>query len=302
MRPVRSVAGVPRMCGAVMGGRLLVAALLVVSLAPSSWANSLSDFAVFGGTNVFIWDGPTVSGQVGSNGAVFAGASTLYGPVVGGGVFTSGGGNRIFGDMRFNGGVTLADTDKHVGQIYSSGYTAVDLPATMYPGDLPGTSGPLLNASVTLSAGSYRYDSIGGTLHLDLHPSQDPIAVYVDGDVSISDVSVSIWDGQQYLPYAQAIADPVLRALAQNVYFETGGSWFSTGEWFGLIYAPNSGASIWEGSNITGAVWAGQDVSLYSNSQVNVIPEPITAVGLVLGVSALGGVVRRRFAASLRRG
>jgi hypothetical protein len=280
-----------------MGVRLLVAALLVVSLASSSWATSLSDFAVFGGGNVFIWEGSTVNGQVGSNGPVFAQDSTLNGPVVGGGVFTSGGGNRILGDMRFNGGVTLGPGDVVTGDIYPTdpppyppGNSPVVLPPTMYPVTLPITSGSLYNATVYLSAGERRrYDSITGTLDLYLRPSLDSIDVYVDGGVSISNVTVWVWDGTQYVSYAQAVADPALRAMVQNVYFETGQDWYiGSGEWFGLIYAPNGRASIGPGPGsdtvgavgITGAVWAGKDVYL---SQVNAIPEPITAVGLVLG-------------------
>jgi hypothetical protein len=291
-----------------VGLRLLVATLLVAGLASSSWATSLSDFAVFAGGNLYtglsLWDGSAVTGQVGSNSNVFAESSTLNGSVVGGGDFGTGGGNRILGDMRFNGSITLdtAGGDWVAGHIYSSGYSAVALPSTMYPepGNLPVSSGSLSDATLTLSAGRYRYDFIAGTLNLQLDPSQGSIDVYVDGGVWLDSASVSIWDGQQYVPYAQAVADPALRALAQNVFFETGGSWAMTsGEWFGRIYAPNGGVSIGalpgtdviRAVDITGAVWAGQDVTLGVNSKVNVIPEPITALGLVLG--GLAAMVRR---------
>jgi len=343
MRSVRSVTGFPRMCGAAMGGRLLVAALLVVGLAPASWATSLSDYAVFGGTNVKISDGSSVNGQVGSNGSVYLGSGISIGPASGGDSFFSGGGNVVRGDLNFNGyykdmfndeffngGVSLGPKDVVDGKVFygnaiggtfygadaqwldkpvtfSPGTYSTVAPQPLYPGDpLPSSSFPD-GSSVTLYGGNQYYcsgDLYMDALNLTLDLTDGPIHVYVDGSVSLGSVHVWLKNGDATISYDDALASPDLRALAQSVYFETAGDlgWNSTGEWFGQIYASEDSVIIGAGSNVTGSIWARDDVNIHEGSEVNVIPEPLTAVGLVLGVLAVGGVVRRRFAASLRRG
>ena len=240
MRSVRSVAGFPRMCGVAMVGRLLVAALLVVGLAPASWANSLTDFAVFGGGDVFIFDGCTVNGQVGSNGSVFLGSGTSIGPSSGGGAFYSDGGNLVRGDLNFNGfvdkdkrpqGVILGPHDVVDGNILTiengfydaagathgtvgwatEPYSILDLSNTGYSVD-PLTSSPLpVTPAVTLSGGNpyyYSGDIFMNALDLTLDLTHGPIYVYVTGDVSLSNVHVWLADGGTPVSYDDALANP----------------------------------------------------------------------------------------------
>jgi hypothetical protein len=308
-----------RTCLACTCAGVLVAASLAGPLAPRAGATSLSDFTVFGGTGVSIWEGSTVNGQVGSNSAVsLYGSGISTGSVLGEVGFFSLGGNSVGGDVNFNGGVFLGAGDVVQGNVLTSeygffgagaqvngsviwpgSYSAVALPPTMYPGHLPaGSMAFPSDPIVELSSGDYRYTTINrGTLTLRLNPAGGLIYVHVDTDVTLGTVQLESWDGAAYAPYGQAIADPALRGLADQVYFETAGGWASAGEWFGQIYAPEGSVFLGAGSNVTGSLWAGQDVYVHGGSDVNVIPEPVTAVGLVLGISALAGWVRRRRAA-----
>ncbi|MBE3123926.1 MAG: hypothetical protein IMZ65_03910, partial [Planctomycetes bacterium] len=329
----------------------LVAALLAL-VAPAAWGNSVSysldDFAVFGGSGVFLsGNGITVAGRTGSNGGLSAfGTGVTTGPVLtGGGIYfdegshigaiianqsvfipdgsTVGGGidagGTPDGHGGYIGGVYLGPGATVAGSVTAGGGVYLGLGATVtgaisqgVPEALRQTmaavdasarrtdfdaSDPLILISGTtqvLSAGAHYYTSIDAESNVVLHidpwvsgrTATAPVSLFVTGNVTFGNgLQVFILNqAGAPVPFADALADPVLSAAALAGYAETHGNWSSGGQWLGTMYAPDGSIYLSTGT-ATGPVWAGgnvniyDDVNIYGGTRVGMIPEPLTLAG-----------------------
>ncbi len=244
--------------------------------------------------DVAIMDGATVSGGIDAGGVYLGTGTAVAGNVTAGG--------SVSGDTSGVGGTVTQGVPAGLRQTFGP----VDVPARA--ASFGATDALTLGdgAPYLLAAGSHYYTSIsaGSDVALQLDPwingrtATAPIRIYVTGDVVFGDnLKIFVLDRNgNPMAYADALADPELAAAAASFYGETHGSmgWACGGQWLGTVYAPYGSIVFEANSDVTGALWAAEAVTLYNGTRVHPIPEPITLAGFFGGMAGLGAYARLR--------
>ena len=266
----------------------------------------------------------------------------VYGDVIANGDVSLGGSAKIHGNLTRTGGLsgggTVLGTDTVVAgpiPVTPAVFTPVAVPgptAVVVPGATDVTSStsagtPLLpgnyhdvilgsNRDLHLVSGVYEFNSIhaGGGFDLYLDLTGGPLTILVDDFIQVgTTMDVFIWDPgtAAYVKMGVATADPLLRALAAQVFTEVHGpsQMGGGGEWFGTLFVPGDSATFGSSFALTGSVYSGEAIRFANHIVINCagtdrfeplpspgpgayVPEPGTL--LLIGVPVAGVILRRR--------
>jgi len=149
--------------GANGGTKLITATLIAVAivfvsgLGQSAWALSITDFSVFGGTEVFIHDTFRTDGLIGTNGDATVLGNADVKSIYGIGKFTGGTSSEIDGKIVFNGSVSLGGNTHVTGDVNSGGNITGGVNVTI-------DGSAIATGTITLGGGSTTGGSFpGGT-------------------------------------------------------------------------------------------------------------------------------------------
>ncbi len=276
---------------------------------------------ISGGNITFQITSTTVAGDVIAAGSVsqpFSFAEIQGSVLAGGNVNIQG---TVQGDVKYGGTLTqgtfatINGATTHGGPVVPPAYAPITLPAgrDLTPGVnnitlsnfqdislLPGTYGNLVFASgntVSLSAGQYVFADISNSFslnHLSFDTSGGPINLYVDDDFDFN--LVQDVNGEPL--FVGGNPDP---NNAFDIFMEVAGSFTSSTDIYGTVFAPNGDITLNSFSEVTGRLFAGRDVIMNSSSVT--VPEPASLAMLAIGgMLLLLHATRRRWVAMAWKG
>jgi hypothetical protein len=310
---------------------LLGVALLAGWSARTASATSLDEYSVYGfygvatGPSSVIRNGLVGSGPFGSTylgsgtralsgvlGAGFYsdGGGVITGPLICDGDVSVGSASEVRGDLHVGGELnvfsgaavtgtaTAANTGFIAGDATFGGGGTVQIgpgPAVNAPGPIP-LGAFTASSSLTVAADLVHLLSAGTYQFIDITLGPDAVLLL---DLAAGGVKFQV-AGDIYLMSGARVE--VINGRPQSVTTELVG--FYTGDpgslWTGSIDSPYGGVFVGDNAGINGNVHAGF-VAMGESSEAGFVPEPMTMVGVLMGLAAVGFAVGRRAVGSPTR-